>query len=146
MCAVDAEPCGLCGWTRDTRVNTFVGKIVKASCPYAFTFKLAIAKRKRENVSRECLVPLCSAVPWAINSKCYMARCHPTVALDTIDFSEWYIAVPPAAKNKKEKKKPMSLLHPRITVKVVQAAAACGPSDYTAFSKASGGTCTSSAP
>ena len=84
----------MCGGTTGTCVTTVVGKSVKSSCPYAFTFKLAVAKSKKENVLRECPVPLCTALPWAVNMKSHMARCHPNIGLDTIDCSEWYVTVP----------------------------------------------------
>ena len=53
--------------------------------------KLAMAMRKHENMPRECPIPGCSATPWVLNIKTHLARCHPTVATNTVALTEWVV-------------------------------------------------------
>ena len=95
--------------------------------------------RKQENMHRECPILGCSATLWVLNIKTHLARCHPTVPLNTVDLIEW-VAVSQDDENKKKgAKKLPGLMRPKITLKGAQAVdnggasyseASLGPRDW----------------
>ena len=87
----EAEPCGFCGRTIGTCTTNIVRKKISSTCPCVGPLKLAVAMRKQENMPHECPIPGCSATPWVLNIKTHLARCHPTVAPNTVDLTEWVV-------------------------------------------------------
>ena len=69
--------------------TSIVRKKISSTCPCVVPLKLAVAMRKQENMHRECSIPGCSGTPWVLNIKTHLARCHPTVAPNTVDLTEW---------------------------------------------------------
>ena len=67
--------------------------------------KHSVAMRKQENMPRECPIPGCSATPWVLNIKTHLARCHPTVAPNTVDLTEWDVVSQDDEEKKGEPKK-----------------------------------------
>ena len=87
----EAEPCGFSGHNTGTCTTTVVRKKINSTCPCVVPLKHAVAMRKQENMPCECLVPGCSATPPVLNIKAHLARCHPTVAPNTVDLTEWVV-------------------------------------------------------
>ena len=67
--------------------------------------KHAMAMRKQEIMPRECPIPGCSATLWALNIKTHLARCHPIVAPNTVDLTEWVVGGQDDEKKRGEPKK-----------------------------------------
>ena len=84
------------GSQRTCSVGTF-----SSTCPCVVPLKHAVAMRKQENMPRECPIPRCSASPWVLNIKIHLARCHATVAPNTVDLTEWVVV----SKDDEEKKR-----------------------------------------
>ena len=130
----EAEPCGFCGRTTGTCTTSIVRKKISSTCPCVVPLKHAVAMRKQENMPRECPIPGCSATPCVLNIKIHLARCHPTVAPNTVDLTEWVVVnQDDEEKGGQAKKLPMLMKH-KITLKVAQAvynegAASLGRSD-----------------
>ena len=87
----EAEPCGFFGRTTSLCTTSIVRKNISSTCPCVVPLQLAVAMRKQENMPRECPIPGCSATPWVLNIKTHLARCHPTVAPNTVDLREWVV-------------------------------------------------------
>ena len=87
----EAEPCGFCGRTTGTCTTSIVRKKISSTCLCVVPLKLTVAMRKQENMPRECPIPGCSGTPWVLNIKTHLARCHPTVAPNTVDLTEWVV-------------------------------------------------------
>ena len=68
-----------------------VRKKISSPCPCVVPLKHAVAMRKQENMPRECPIPGCSATPWVLNIKTHLARCHPSVAPNIVDLTEWVV-------------------------------------------------------
>ena len=107
-----AEPCGFCGRTTGTCTTSIVLKKISSTCSCVVPLKHAVAMRKqrtqrtnKENMPRECPIPGCSATPWVLNIKTHVARCHPTVAPNTVDLTEWVIVSQDDEKKKGQAKK-----------------------------------------
>ena len=103
----ETGPCVFCGRTTGTRTTSIVRKKISSTCPCVVPMKLAVAMRKQENIPRECPIPGCSGTPWVLNIKTHLARCHPTVAPNTVDLTEWV-----AVSQDDEKKKGASQKNP----------------------------------
>ena len=84
----EAEPCGFRGRTCTTII---VRKTISSTCPCVVPWKLAVAMRPEENMPRSCPIPGCNATPWVLNIKTHLARCHPTVAPNNVDLTEWVV-------------------------------------------------------
>ena len=80
--------------------------------------KHTVAMRKQENMPRECPIPGCSATFWVLNIKTHLAPCHPTVAPNTIDLTEWVVVSQDDEKKRGRAKKIPMLMKPKITLKV----------------------------
>ena len=87
----EAEPCGFCERTTGTCTTSIVRKKISSTCPCVVPLKLTVAMRKQENMPHECPIPGCSGTPWVLNIKTHLARCHPTVAPNTVDLTEWVV-------------------------------------------------------
>ena len=102
----EAKPCGLRGRTRGACTTSIVRKKSSSTCPCVVPLKLAAAMHKQENMPRECPIPWCSATPWVLNIKTHLARCHPTVAPNTVvDLTEWVVVGQDDEKKRVEPKK-----------------------------------------
>ena len=88
---VEAEPCGFCGRTTGTCTTSIVRKKISSTCLCVVPLKHTVAMRNQENMPRECPIPRYGATPWVLNIKTHLARCHPTVAPNTIDLTEWVV-------------------------------------------------------
>ena len=64
-------------------------------------------------------IPGCRATPLVLNIKIHLARCHPTVAPNTVDLTEWVVVSQEKEKGR-AKKIPMVMKH-KITLKVAKA-------------------------
>ena len=87
----------------------------------------------QENMPRECPIPACSATPWVLNIKTHLARCHPTVAPNTVDLTEWVVVSRDDEKKKGRAKKIPMVMKPQITLKVAKV----GDNESASFSEAS---------
>ena len=87
----EAGPCGFYVCTTGTCTTSIVRKQISSTCPCVAPLKHVVAMRKQENMPRECPIPGCSATPWVLNIKTHLARCHPTVAPNTVDLTEWVV-------------------------------------------------------
>ena len=87
----EAEPCGFCGRTTGMCTTSIVRKKISSTGPCVAPLKLAMAMRKQENMPREFPIPGCSATRWVLNIKTHLARCHPTMAPNTVDLTEWVV-------------------------------------------------------
>ena len=96
-------------------------KKITSTCPCVVPLKHAVAMRKQENMPRECPIPACSATPWDLNIKTHLARCHPTVAPNTVDLTEWVVVSQDDEKQKGRAKKIPMVMKPNITWKVAHA-------------------------
>ena len=103
----EAEPCRFCVRSIGTCTTSIVCKKSSSTCPCVVPLKHAMAMRKQESVPRECLIPGCSATPWVLNIKTHLARCHPTVAPNTVDLTEWVVV---SQEDENKKGQPKSLL------------------------------------
>ena len=101
----EAGPCVFCGRTTGRCTTTIVRKKINSTCPCVVPLKLAVAMRKQENLPRECPIPGCSCTPWVLNVKTHLARCHPTVAPNTVDLTEWVAVIQDDEKKKGQAKK-----------------------------------------
>ena len=129
----EAERCGSCGCTTSTCTTSIVRKKIRSTCPCVIPLKLAMAMRKQENMPRECPIPGCSGTPWVLNIKTHLAWCHPTVAPNTIDWTEWVVVSQDDEKRKGRAKKIPMVMKPKITLKVEKAV----DSESASFSEAS---------
>ena len=84
----EAKPCGFCGRSTSTCTTSIVRRKISSTCPCVVPLKHAVATRKQGNMPHECPIPGCSATPWVLNIKTNLARCHPTVAPNTVDLTE----------------------------------------------------------
>ena len=116
----EAEPCGCCGCSTCTCTRSIVRKKISGTCPCVVTSKHAMAMHKQENMPRKCPIPGCSATPWVLNIKTHLARCHPTVAANTVDLTEWVVVSWDDEKKKGRAKKIPMVMKPKITLKVAQ--------------------------
>ena len=119
MCG-EAEPCGFCGHTICTCTTSIVRKKISTRCPCVVPFKLAVAMRKQEKSPPECPIPGCSATSWVLNIKTPLARCHPTVAPNTFDLTEWVVVNQDDEEKKGRGKKIPMVMKPKITLKVAK--------------------------
>ena len=97
---------------------SIVCKKISNTCPRVVTLKPAMATHKQENMPRECLIPGCDATTWVLNIKTHLARCHPTVAPNTIDLTEWVVASRDDENKRGRAKKIPMLMKPKVTLKV----------------------------
>ena len=63
----------------------------------------------------------CSATLWVLNMKTHLARCHPTVAPNTVAFTEWVVVNQDNEKKTGRAKKIPMVMKPKITLKVAKA-------------------------
>ena len=118
----EAKPCGLCGRTTGTCTTAIVRKKINSTCPCGVPLKHVVAMRKQENMPRECsIIPRCSATPWVLNIKTHLARCHPNVAPNTVDLTEWVVVSQDDEKKRGRAKKIPMLMKPKMTLKVAHA-------------------------
>ena len=101
----EAEPCGFCGRNTGACTTSIVRKKISSICLCVVTLKHAVAMHKQENMPREGPILGCSATPWVLNIKIHLARCHPTVAPNTVDLTEWIVASQDDEKKKERAKK-----------------------------------------
>ena len=87
----EAKPCGFCGRSTGTCTTSIVHKKISSTYPCVVPLKHVVAMRKQENMPRECPIPGCSATLWVLDIKTHLARCHPAVAPNTIDLTEWVV-------------------------------------------------------
>ena len=117
----EAEPCGCCGCTTGTCATSIVRKKISSTCLCVVPLKHIVAMCQQENMPRECPIPGCSATPWVLNIKTHLARCHPTVAPNTVDLTEWVVVSQDDEKKRGQAKKIPMVMKPKITLKVAQA-------------------------
>ena len=129
----ETGPCVFCGRTTCTRTTSIVRKKISSTCPCVVPMKLAVAMRKQENIPRECPIPGCSGTPWVLNIKTHLARCHPTVAPNTVGLTEWVAVSQDDEKKKGRAKKIPMVMKPKITLKVAKVA----DNESASFSEAS---------
>ena len=116
----EAQPCGCCGRTIGTCTTSIVRKKISSTCPCVVPLKHSVALSKQENMPRECPILRCSATPWVLNIKIHLARCHSTVAPNTVDLTEWVVVGQDDEKKRGRSKKIPMLMMPKITLKVAQ--------------------------
>ena len=114
----EAEPCGICGRTTGTCPTSMVRKKISSTGPCVAPLKLARAMRKQDIMLRECPIPKCSATPWVLNIKTHLPHCHPTVAPNTVDLTEWVVVSQDDEKKRRRAKKIPMVMKPKITLKV----------------------------
>ena len=128
----EAEPCDFCGLTTGTCTTSIVRTKISGTCPCVVPLKLTVAMRKQGNMPRECPIPGCTGTPWVLNIKTHLARCHPTVAPNTVDITECVVDRQDDQKKKGRAKKNPMAMKPNIMLKVAKAVGNQSASFYEA--------------
>ena len=68
-----------------------VRKKISSTCPCVVPLKHAVAMREQENMPCARPIPGCIATPPVLKMKTHLARCHPTVAPNTVNLMEWVV-------------------------------------------------------
>ena len=100
--------------------HKYCAQEISSTCPCVVPLKHVVAMRRQENMPRECPIPRCNATPWVLNIKTHLARCHSTVAPNTVDISERVVVSQVVEKGRGRAKKIPMLTKPNITLKVAQ--------------------------
>ena len=108
-------------WVHNMHVYQVCAPENSSTCPCVAPLKAAVAMRKQEKMPPECPIPGCSATLWFLNIKTPLARCHPTVAPNTVDLTEWVVVSQEDEKKGGRAKKIPMVMKPKITLKVAKA-------------------------
>ena len=115
----EAEPCGFCGSEYKHVHHKYCAQENEHHLPVCSHIQAQRPCTNKNTCPVNVLFAGASATPWVLNCKTRLARCHRTVAPNTVDLTECVVASQDDEKKRGEPKNAM-FMKPKITLKVAQ--------------------------